>query len=140
MWLVRAALDRYSFRIVANLASFLILLVFLYGRSLRFTNLIWHIRFMLAAFVSDLLLIAALVFGRSALSKVGGEMTLALQIHVPIAIATVVLYFFTVWAGYQLWRGRPARNRLRALDKALVTFRILTLITSLWVQYAATKV
>ncbi len=123
---------------MANLISFLILLVFLYGRSLRFVNLRWHIRLMLAAFVADLILILALVFGRDAMGTVmSGEMSLALRIHVPIAVCTVVFYFGAVWSGYQLWRGEAgARVRLRWMDRCLVVFRVLTLLTSLWVQFA----
>lgn len=120
---------------MANIASFLILLLFLYGRSLRFTNLRWHIRLMLLAFASDMVLIAALVFGRQALGKVGADMSLALQVHVPIAIVTVLLYFMAVWCGFKLYQGLPVRTWLRRVDKWLLFFRVMTLVTSIWVQF-----
>lgn len=120
---------------MANIASFLILLLFLYGRSLRFTNLRWHIRLMLAAFAADMMLIAALVFGRQALGKVGGDMSLALKVHVPIAVVTVILYIAAVWCGYKLYQGLPVRNWLRRVDKWLLVFRVMTLVTSVWVQF-----
>lgn len=123
---------------MANLISFFILIVFLYGRSLRFTNLRWHITLMLAAFICDLGLIAALVFGRNALGTVaGGEMSVALWVHVPTAVVTVVLYFGAVWTGFALWRGRDVRARLRWLDRCLLVFRVLTLVTSIWVQISS---
>lgn len=120
---------------MANIASFIILVVFLYGRSLRFKNNLLHRKLMLTAFGADLLLVFSLVIGRQALSKIGGGMPLPLEVHVPIAVTTVVLYFPTVWAGYQLSRGKSTRTRLYWLDKALTTGRILTFVTSLWVQF-----
>ncbi len=120
---------------MANLASFLILLVFLYGRSLRFTNLRWHIRLVLFAFAADMALIGVLVFGRQALGKVSPDMSLALKVHVPIAIITVLLYSAAVWCGYKLYQGLPVRKWLRRVDRWLLFFRVMTLVTSLWVQF-----
>lgn len=119
---------------MANLASFFILSIFLFGRSLAKKNLKWHIRLMSFAFAADVLLILALVFGRHALSKVNGDMSIPLMIHVPIAVSTVILYVLTVKAGYDLYQGRPTRERLKTLDKILTTLRILTFVTSVWVQ------
>lgn len=120
---------------MANLLSFVILIFFFWGRSLCFKNLRLHILVMLCVMAADLALVAALVIMRDALGKVGVSMPWTLQIHVPIAVSTVVLYFFTAWTGYQLYCGRPVRSRMRILDKILVTFRILTLVTSLMVQF-----
>ncbi len=89
---------------------------------------------MLTAFGADLILIVCLVVGREALSKIHPGMSLPLMVHVPTAVTTTLLYFPTVWAGYQLSRGKPTRTRLYWLDKALTIGRILTFITSCWVQ------
>jgi hypothetical protein len=121
---------------MANVASFLILCVFLYGRSLARRNLKLHIQLMVMAFVADFILIGALVFGREALSKVELAMPLALKIHVPIAVFTVLFYFPTMWTGYRLKKGLPVRDQMRVYDKILTTLRILTLLTSLWVQFS----
>jgi len=120
---------------VANLLSFIILLFFFWGRSLRFKNLRRHIQVMSAVIVADLCLVAALVVKRNALGKVGMGMPWTLKIHVPIAILTVLLYFVTAWTGIQLYRGRPLHQRMRRLDRVLVTTRVLTLVTSLMVQF-----
>ena len=120
---------------MANLISFLILIAFFWGRSLWSTNLKLHIRVMCMVMLADLTLILGLVFFRRALEKVTPDMPLLLMIHVPIAVATVVLYGLTAWAGYQVYMGKPARRRLYYLDKALVTARVLTLLTSLAVQF-----
>ena len=120
---------------MANLLSFIILIFFFWGRSLRFKNLRLHIQVMCAVMIADLALVAGLVVMRDALGKVGGGMPWTLQIHVPIAVTTVALYFFTAWTGYQLLRGFPVRKRMREFDRLLVTFRVLTLVTSLMVQF-----
>jgi hypothetical protein len=120
---------------IVNLLSFIILCVLLWGRSLRFKNLRWHIRLVLLAMAADLSLVAVLVILREAVAKVGVDMPWTLKLHIPVAILTVVLYFFTAWAGYQLYRGRNTRKRLRYLDRVLIPARILTLVTSLMVQF-----
>lgn len=124
---------------MANLASFLILCVFLYGRSLALRNLKLHIQLMVTAFIADFILIGALVFGREALSKVELAMPLSLKIHVPIAVFTVLFYFPTMWTGYRLKKGLPVRDQMRVYDRILTTLRILTLLTSLWVQFSAAE-
>lgn len=122
----------------ANLISFVILFVFLYGRSLRFKNLRWHIRLMLLSFVADLGLVLVLVIHRKALGKVNMGMPWTLKLHVPIAVFTILLYFLAVWTGYRLYRGAPVRHRLRIIDRFLVPARVLTLVTSLIVYIFAT--
>ena|ERR1035437_5446368 len=120
---------------MANLLSSIILLFFFWGRSLRFKNLRLHIIIMFGVIAADLLLVAALVVERDALGKLGTGMPWTLKIHVPIAIFTVVLYLFTAWTGIQLYRGKPVRARMRLFDSILVPARVLTLVTSLMVQF-----
>jgi hypothetical protein len=118
------------------LISAINLAIFFYGRSLRFTNLRRHIQVMTFVTVADITLVLGLVVFRDALTKVHMDMSWTLQIHVPIAVLTVLVYVATWWAGYRLWKGdSAARNRLRQLDKFLVPLRILTLVTSLMVQF-----
>lgn len=121
---------------MANLISSVILIFFFWGRSLRFKNLRLHMQVMSAVIICDLILVAALVLKRDALGQVAhGGMPLILKIHVPIAIFTVVLYLVTAWTGIQLYRGKPLHARMRALDRVLVPARVLTLVTSLLVQF-----
>jgi hypothetical protein len=84
---------------------------------------------------ADLALIVFLVVHRGALGKVSPGMPWTLKIHVPIAVFTVLIYGLTGWTGYQLWRGRPLHARMRIFDRVLVTARVLTLVTSLMVQF-----
>lgn len=124
---------------MANILSAAILILFFYGRSLRFKNLKWHIRLMMFAMTADIFLVASLVVFRDALSKVQLGMPWTLFVHIPFAISTVVLYFFAAWNGYRLYRGHEAaRPKLRAYDRALCVARVMTLVTSLMVQFIAT--
>jgi hypothetical protein len=120
---------------MANLISFTILVFFFWGRSLRFKNLRLHIWVMSFVILADLILVGGLVVHRHALEKVGLGMPWTLKIHVPIAIFTVVMYLITAWTGYQLLRGRPLHARMRLLDHILVPARVLTLLTSIMVQF-----
>lgn len=121
---------------MAILASFLILCLLLYGRSLRFTNLPMHIRLMLITMVADFVLVIGLVIFRNALDKVEMGMHWTLMVHVPIAISTLGLYALTAQAGYSLFKGdKSARARLKILDKILIVFRVLTLVTSIMVAW-----
>jgi hypothetical protein len=119
---------------MANLTSFLILVLFFWGRSLRFKNLSLHIRVMWTALACDFLLVFALVFFRDALNKVNMDMPWTLKVHVPIAISTLGLYVITAWQGVRLYRGdESARIWLRRFDRLLVTSRVLTFVTSMMV-------
>lgn len=121
--------------LIANILSFIILVFFFWGRSLRFKNLRLHIQVMTLVIVADLLLVLGLVIHRRALEKVAMDMPWTLKIHVPIAVITVLLYFPTAWAGYQLYKGKNTRRMLRYLDRVLVPARVLTLLTSLMVAF-----
>ncbi len=121
---------------MANLANFIFMTVFFWGRSLRFTNLKWHIRLMLTAMTCDFLLVITLVVFRDAVSKLSPQMHWTLFVHVPIAVTTLILYAIAAYYGYRLWSGvESARSRLRLTDKFLVPLRVLTFLTALMVQF-----
>ncbi len=125
---------------MANAISFLILILFLWGRTLHKSNLRLHILIMSGVILADLLLVLSLVLNRDALSKVDLQMPWTLQIHVPIAVFTVLLYLPTAYTGVQLLRGKQVHARMRKLDQVLVVSRIMTLVTSLMVQFIAVEV
>lgn len=121
---------------MANILSVIILGILLWGRSLRFKNLKRHILIVQIAMASDILLVAGLVVFRNALGKVSTGMPWTLQIHIPIALTTILLYGLITRAGYRLKSGdERARRALRGLDKLVLVFRVLTLVTSLMVQF-----
>lgn len=119
---------------IANVANFLFLLFFLWGRAQWSQNLRLHIRAMQLAFVLDLSLVLALVILRDALGQVSMDMHWTLKVHIPIAITTLAMYVLTGAYGFQLhWGNEAARAKLRFCDKILVTARILTFVTSMMV-------
>jgi hypothetical protein len=120
---------------MANLISFIILIFFFWGRSLRFKNLRLHMIIMTAVIAADLGLVGALVIRRHALAKISLGMPWTLKVHVPIAVFTVVLLIMTGWTGLQLSRGKPLHARMRALDRIVVPALVLTFLTSLMVQF-----
>lgn len=121
---------------MANLINFLLLIVFFYGRSLRFTNLRRHIQLMLFAMTGDFLLVFSLMIFRDALGKLSPDMHWTLMIHVPIAVSTLIFYGIAAYFGNALNLGdESARGALRMTDRILVPLRVLTLVTALMVQH-----
>lgn len=94
-----------------------------------------HVKIMSTAMIWDILLILQIELNRSAVLKASKALTnsIALNIHVTIAITTVVLYAFMIRSGRKLLHGQnEIRPRHRFLGWTTLTMRILTLITSFW--------
>jgi hypothetical protein len=121
---------------MANLINFLLLIVFFWGRSLRFKNLDQHMRVMVIAMTGDFLLVLGLVIFRRALGEISPVMHWTLMIHVPVAVSTLLLYVITARFGFALRRGdESARVPHKLSAKILVVLRVSTLVTALMVQY-----
>jgi hypothetical protein len=94
-----------------------------------------HIKIMSFAMIWDVLLILQVEFSRSAILKASKALSnpLALNIHVSIAVSTVILYGFMVFTGRQLLSGNSAAlYRHKRLGYSTFILRILTFITSFW--------
>jgi hypothetical protein len=121
---------------MANLINFLLLIVFFWGRSLRFKNLDQHARLMVIAMTGDFLLVLGLVIFRRALGEISPVMHWTLMIHVPVAVSTLLLYVITARFGFALRRGEESARAPHKLSaKILVVLRVSTLVTALMVQY-----
>jgi hypothetical protein len=121
---------------MANLINFLLLIVFFWGRSLRFKNLDQHMRVMVLAMTGDFLLVLGLVIFRRALGEISPVMHWTLMIHVPVAISTLLFYVITAYFGFALRRGdENARATHKLSAKILVVLRVSTFVTALMVQY-----
>lgn len=87
------------------------------------------------AMIWDIILILQIELSRSAIIKASKAMTntTALNVHVSIAVSTVILYAFMVYTGRALLSGK---NEFRLNHKRLgyITFamRVLTFVTSFW--------
>ena len=114
--------------------SFSILLLMLAGLIVRRRRQL-HVKIMSAAMVWDVILILQIELSRSAILKATHAVTnpLILNIHISIAVSTVVLYGFMIYTGRKLLSGQnQIRPRHKFLGWTTLTMRILTFITSFW--------
>ena len=114
--------------------SFSILLLMLAGIIVRRRRQL-HVKIMSAAMVWDVILILQIELSRSAILKATHAVTnpLILNIHISIAVSTVVLYGFMIYTGRKLLSGQnQIRPRHKFLGWTTFTMRILTFITSFW--------
>lgn len=113
---------------IQSLCILLIMAVGIYWRKMRAR----HIRTMSLAMIWDVLLILQIELSRSAILKASKALSnpLALNIHVSIAVTTVLLYGMMVYTGRKLLRGEPVRNLHRKLGWTTLFMRVLTFATS----------
>lgn len=94
-----------------------------------------HITIMSIAMIWDIVLILQIELSRSAVLKASRAVTnpLMLNVHVAIAISTVVLYAFMVYTGRALLSGQTQiRSKHRILGYSTFFMRVLTFATSFW--------
>jgi hypothetical protein len=94
-----------------------------------------HVKIMSVTMIWDVILILQIELSRSAIIKASKALsnTMALNIHVTIAVLTVVLYGFMIHSGRKLLAGElKIKPRHRNLGWATFAMRILTFITSFW--------
>lgn len=114
-----------------QLQSFCILLIMIAGIFWR-RNRSWHIKIMSVAMIWDVILILQIELSRSAILKASKAINnhLALNIHVSIAVTTVILYGIMIYTGRKLLRGEPVRKQHRFLGYTTFFMRVLTFATS----------
>ncbi|PIP95920.1 MAG: hypothetical protein COW00_01645 [Bdellovibrio sp. CG12_big_fil_rev_8_21_14_0_65_39_13] len=121
-----------STAVIFQIQSTLIVALMTYGIYLR-RNRAAHIKVMFTTIIWDILLVLQIELSRSAILKASHAMNnpMMLNIHVSIAILTVLFYFAMLRTGYLFKNGR---NDIRPLHKKLgwitYTLRWLTYITS----------
>lgn len=94
-----------------------------------------HVKMMSVAMTWDLILILQIELSRSAILKASKAVTnaMALNIHVTIAVLTVVFYGFMIKSGRAVLSGNThLRSRHKILGMTTMVLRILTFITSFW--------
>lgn len=119
---------------IMQLQSVCILLLMLAGIYFR-RNRKTHVRIMSLAMIWDVILILQIELSRSAILKASQAVdnALILNIHVSIAVSTVILYGFMVFTGRKMLAGENQfRKRHRILGWSTLTMRILTFVTSFW--------
>lgn len=94
-----------------------------------------HVRIMSFAIIWDVILILQIELSRSAILKASKALTNsnALNIHVSIAVSTVILYAIMIYTGRKMLAGQVQfRLKHRILGYSTLFMRILTFVTSLW--------
>jgi hypothetical protein len=94
-----------------------------------------HVKLMSIAMIWDVLLILQIELSRSAIFKASkaASNTLLLNIHVGLAVSTVLFYAYMVYSGRKFLAGdNSQRPKHRFMGWATVVMRILTFITSFW--------
>lgn len=94
-----------------------------------------HVKIMSFAMVWDVILILQIELSRSAILKATKAVSnpWILNLHVSIAVSTVLLYIAMIYTGRKLLAGQEQiRSRHRALGYGTLMMRVLTFITSFW--------
>ncbi len=121
-----------SSSVIFQIQSFLIVATLLFGvYHRRFKSK--HMKIMKFAMAWDLLLVLQIELNRGAINKAAQALTnpLLLNIHVGLAVSTVLLYIPVFILGMKLSNGQESvRKPHKFLALTALTLRILTLITS----------
>ena len=118
--------------IIFQVQSIVIVSLLIFGVYHR-KNRYKHVKIMKFAIIWDLILIVQIELSRSAIAKASKAMTnpMILNIHVSLAIATVLLYGLVFYMGRKLLHGDESKRKVhRALGTFALTTRMATLITS----------
>ena len=115
-----------------QLQSFCILMIMIVGIYYRKVRTL-HFKIMSAAMIWDVLLILQIELSRSAIMKASNAVNnrLALNIHVSIAVTTVLLYGMMIYTGRKLLKGQEVKKKKhRVLGYTTFLMRVLTFATS----------
>lgn len=118
--------------VIFQVQSFLIVALLCFGVSKR-KEKFRHMRIMKTAIIWDLLLVAQIELNRSAIAKASKVMEnpTLLNIHVSLAVGTVLLYGIIFYTGTKLSKGEESlRKYHKILGLLTLTTRVSTLITS----------
>ncbi|MCP4911627.1 MAG: hypothetical protein GY909_00800 [Oligoflexia bacterium] len=118
--------------VIFQIQSFLIMALIYFGVYVR-KNRSLHVKIMGSAITWDIILILQIELSRSAIMKASKAMTNAmwLNIHVSIAVATVLLYFALIYTGRKMLNNEHSiRPKHKILGFSALVFRTLTFATS----------
>lgn len=121
-----------SSTLIFQLQSIVIVNMLFYGFLVR-KNRFQHMKIMKAAIVWDLLLVVQIELTRGAIIKASKAMTntMLLNIHVSLAVGTVLLYGLIFYTGNRLSKGDESVRRFhKPLGYITLTTRLATFITS----------
>lgn len=120
--------------ILFQIQSFLIMSLIIYGAT-QAKKRNRHIKIMSTAIIWDILLILQIELTRGAIEKASKAVSnpIMLNIHVSIAVSTVLLYLVMIYTGRKVLKGENnILPKHKIFGKFTVLMRILTFITSFW--------
>lgn len=118
--------------IIFQIQSTLIVLLMFYGIR-RSKNRSLHPKIMYTTIIWDVILIAQIELNRDAIAKASHAVTnpMILNIHVSLAIATVLFYGLMIYSGRKVLKNKANfTKKHRVLGVTTFCLRILTLTTS----------
>lgn len=121
--------------VIFQTQSFFIVVLMFYGISLAKKNRSAHVKAMSTVIIWDILLILQIELTRSAIAKASKAVTnpMMLNIHVAIAVSTVLLYFIMIYTGRKVLKGNSsniAKHKMLGITTAFM--RVATFATSFW--------
>lgn len=122
--------------IIFQSQSILIVALMIYGVYHRKTRY-KHVKIMKTAIIWDLILVAQIELTRGAINTASKAMTnpTILNIHVSLAVSTVLLYAAVAYTGNKLNKGNESIRKFhKPVGILTLTTRIATLITSYLIE------
>lgn len=118
---------------IFQIQSSLIVLLMVFGvlkRKERQT----HVRTMWSVIIWDIALVLQIELTRGAINKASKAVSnpMILNIHVMLALTTVLLYFFMIFSGKKILNNTGSRSIHKKAGLTTFVLRIATYITSYW--------
>ena len=120
--------------IIFQIKSFLIMSLIIYGAT-QAKKRNRHIKIMSTAIIWDIILILQIELTRGAIEKASKAVSnpMMLNIHVSIAVSTVLLYLVMIYTGRKVLKGEnKILPKHKIFGKVTILMRVLTFITSFW--------
>lgn len=118
---------------IFQIQSSIIVLLMIFGVLKRkHRNL--HVKTMASVIIWDLILVLQIELTRGAINKASKAPTnpMILNIHVALAVSTVLMYFFMIFSGRKILKNNGDRTKHKVAGITTVVLRMATYITSYW--------
>lgn len=117
-----------------HLASTGVLILIAAGLWFRKRNSQIHQRLMIAAFISDVLLVLYIEMTRHAVEKVASHIRPLIWFHAGVSLGVLICYVLMIWLGRPMIAGKyETRTLHRSVGIAFVVLRGLNYVTSFMV-------
>jgi hypothetical protein len=121
--------------VLFQIQSSIIVLLMIWGVSKRRVRNL-HVKIMSSVIIWDIILILQIELSRGAVAKASkvSKNHWLMNLHVSMAVATVLLYFVLIYSGRKLLKGdEQIRNLHQRTGMSAFSLRLLTYVTSFFV-------